>query len=392
MIAFLRKTYIVFSMLNIETLSHSELVNISIDQEKELSYWMEQSGELEKQKTRLKEEKVELEALVKSLTQQSEILSEMVLFLRRQKFAPKSEKGVPEQASFFDEAEVSTPEEQGKEEESQPTQAKVRRKARPKRSKLPESLPRRQEVVELDEEARKCEHCGVEMSEIGEVRSEKLDIEPLVIKVVDRIRKKYACKTCECGVKTAPVPKDPIPKSMSTPGLLSFIAVNKYQDRLPLYAMEGILQRNGVRVARNTLASWMVKSGELIQPLINLLQDELLATEYIRMDETPVQVLKEPGKKATSQSYMWLRYKTEGHPVVLFEYDPTRGAKVATGLLEGFRGYLQVDGYAGYDEVCRLDGVTRVTRVGCMAHVRRKCQRGSQKHPIKRPRPIMSSK
>ena len=98
---------------------------------------------------------------------------------------------------------MSTPEEQGKEEESQPTQAKVRRKARPKRSKLPESLPRRQEVVELDEEARKCEHCGVEMSEIGEVRSEKLDIEPLVIKVVDRIRKKYACKTCECGVKTA---------------------------------------------------------------------------------------------------------------------------------------------------------------------------------------------
>ena len=101
MIAFLRKTYIVFSMLNIETLSHSELVNISIDQEKELSYWKEQSGELEKQKTRLKEEKVELEALVKSLTQQSEILSEMVLFLRRQKFAPKSEKGGSRASLFF---------------------------------------------------------------------------------------------------------------------------------------------------------------------------------------------------------------------------------------------------------------------------------------------------
>jgi transposase len=145
--------------------------------------------------------------------------------------------------------------------------------------------------------------------------------------------------------------------------------VSKFVDRLPLYAIEGILQRNGIDIPRNTLSNWMIKSGELVQPLMNLLEERALESGYLKMDETTVQVLKEPGKKATTKSYMWVRWRAGPDPILLFEYDPTRSGAVPKRLLEGFEGFLQVDGYTGYNEVCEWP---KITRVGCMAHVRRK--------------------
>ena len=114
----------------------------------------------------------------------------------------------------------------------------------------------------------------------------------------------------------------------------------------------------------------MIRCGELIQPLINLLQEQLLHYDLQQMDETTIQVLKEDGKKAQSKSYLWVqRGGPPGQQVTLFTYEASRGQKVADELLTGYRGYLQADGYAGYDSVCAKN---RLTQVGCFAHARRK--------------------
>ena len=114
----------------------------------------------------------------------------------------------------------------------------------------------------------------------------------------------------------------------------------------------------------------MIRSGQLVQPLINLLRDRLLAYDIIQMDETTVQVLKEPGKTAQSKSYLWLqRGGPPDEPVILFDYDPSRSQTVPQGLLEGFAGYLQADGYSGYNGVVAAGGLVQL---GCMAHARRK--------------------
>lgn len=313
---------------------------------------------------KLERENSELKARNKELEQQAEVLTELVCLLRGQRFAPKSEKASAEQLAFgecFDEAEADR-------DEPETIEVKTHTKKKPGgRNKLSDKFPRVQEVIDLEDKA--CLKCGSEMNHIGDVTTEKLNLEPLVIEVVERIRRKYACKCCEEVVKTAPTPKDPIPKSIATPGLLSFITVSKFVDRLPLYAIEGVLQRNGVDIPRNTLSNWMIKSGELAQPLMNLMEERLLEDGYIKMDETTVQVLKEPGKKATTKSYMWVRWRAGPDPIVLFEYDPTRSGEVPLRLLEEFEGFLQVDGYSGYNKVCEKP---QITRVGCMAHVRRK--------------------
>ena len=146
--------------------------------------------------------------------------------------------------------------------------------------------------------------------------------------------------------------------------------VSKYQDALPLYRQEEILKRIGVDIPRATLASWTIKTGVLVQPVINFLQDRLLAYPILAMDETPVPVLKEPGKTAESQSYLWVqRGGPPDQPIVLFDYDPGRGAQVPLRLLAGFKGILQTDGYAGYNAVVRAQGLIHA---GCLAHCRRK--------------------
>jgi hypothetical protein len=192
---------------------------------------------------------------------------------------------------------------------------------------------------------------------------------PATIRVLRHVRVQYACDCGQC-IKTAALPPQPIPKSNASPGLLAHITVSKYQDALPLYRQETILQRIGIDLPRSTLSHWMVKAGTLVQPLINLLRDQLLAYDVLQMDETTVQVLKEAGRRAQSTSYLWVqRGGPPEHPVILFDYDPGRGQAVPQRLLEGFAGYLQTDGYEGYNAVVAAQGLTHL---GCWAHVRRK--------------------
>ena len=315
-----------------------------------------------------------LKSLVADEVVRNEQLQSKVMILQEQlnlalarRYAASSEKLSPDQICLFDEAEAASPVTALDEEETVAVPAHARRKRG--RKPLPDALPRVERIHALTDNERVCPHDGNVLAEIGAVISEQLDIVPAKIQVIRHIRKQYACRCGQC-IKTAALPPQPIPKSLASPGLLAHITVSKYQDALPLYRQETILKRIGVKLPRATLANWMIQAGNLVQPVINLLRDRLLAYDILQVDETPVQVLKEPGKTAQSKSYLWLqRGGPPDQPVVLYDYDPGRGAGVPKRLLEGFTGYLQTDGYDGYNAVVAMNGLTHV---GCMAHARRK--------------------
>jgi len=315
-----------------------------------------------------------LKSLVADQVARNEQLQSKVVSLQEQlnlalarRYAASSEKLSPDQIRLFDEAEAETQASAPAEDETVTVPAYTRRKRG--RKPLPAALPRLEVIHDLPEAERVCPHDGNPLAEIGEVTSEQLDIIPARIRVIRHIRKQYACSCGQC-IRTAALPPQPIPKSLASPGLLAHITVSKYQDALPLHRQEAILSRIGVDLPRATLANWMIQAGQLIQPVINLLRDRLLAYDVLQMDETPVQVLQEPGRRAQSESYLWLqRGGPPEQPVVLYDYDPGRGQEVPKRLLAGYRGYLQTDGYDGYNAVVAVNGLTHV---GCMAHARRK--------------------
>ena len=275
-----------------------------------------------------------------------EHLQEQVRLLLARRFAPSSEKIPDGQLGLFNEAEATA----GEEPESAPaTEVAAYRRGTPKRAPIPQSLPRIDIEHRLPEDERTCPHHGVELERFGEVVSEQLDIIPMQVRVLRHVRGKYRCPCCEGHLRTAAMPAQPVPKSLASPGLLACIATAKYADALPLYRQCQQFQRIGVELSRTTLATWMVRVGELVVPLINVLRDELVERPYLLMDETTVQVLKEPGKTPQSKSQLWAQMSAGPEPsIVLFEYDPTRAGDVPKRLLAGFTGALHTDGYSGY--------------------------------------------
>ena len=317
------------------------------------------------------------QAQLEEFAEQSEhvaFLEEYIRLLKHQRFGASSEKSSSAQLGLFNEAECAAdaddvPEaEQVEDDDTIEVPPHKRRKCG--RRPIPAHIPRVEILHDLSEDEKVCAHDGYRLQEIGREISEQLEIIPATIQVLRHVRPKYACPHCKSGVQIAPLPPQPIPKSLAAPGLLAHVAISKYGDGLPLYRQEKMLQRIGVEVPRATLAHWMIRGGELGQPLINRIREELLAGDIVGADETRFQVLKEPGKAATSLSYLWVwRGGPEDHPLVLYDYAPSRGGEVPKRLLEGFRGYLQVDGYKGYNDVCEANGLVRV---GCFAHARRK--------------------
>ncbi|WP_293649741.1 IS66 family transposase [Thiolapillus sp.] len=326
--------------------------------------------ELVEKNARLANEKAALELNYQQLQAKYAALLEQIRLFQHQRFGASSEKFHPDQQDLFNEAEATAEEipiEEVDDALSAPEGASSARKRG--RKALPPELPRIEVIHDLPEEQRHCPE-GHELKVIGEEVSEQLDIIPAKIQVIRHIRKKYACPCCEAHVKTAAAPEQPIPKSNASPGLLAWIVTSKFLDALPLYRQSGMLQRIGITIARGTLAAWVIRCGELIQPLINLLREQLLLYDIQQMDETTIQVLKETGKKAQSKSYIWVqRGGPPGRQVLLFTYDSSRGQHVADALLADYQGYLQTDGYGGYDPVCTNN---ELIQVGCFAHARRK--------------------
>ena len=295
-------------------------------------------------------------------------LKEQIKLLRDRLFGRKSEQTVEPntpQLALFNEPESEPMSLVGDvdEEVVEPTPRRGKRKP------LSADLPRIEVIHELPEHELTCA-CGCRKHAIGEETSEQLDIVPMQIRVIKHVRKVYGCRGCEAAPVTADKPAQLIEKSMASPSVLAMLLTTKYVDGLPLHRFETVLSRHGIYIPRQTLARWIIQCSEYFQPLINLMRDRLLESPVIHCDETRVQVLKEPDRDPTSQSWMWVQ--VSGPPdrkVVLFDYTSSRAQDVPLRLLESYRGYVMTDDYAGYNALALQPSVERLA---CMAHARRK--------------------
>lgn len=305
-----------------------------------------------------------------------EILEEEVAFWRKKLFSSKSEKYNEydeQQGRLFNEIEheYTAPVEDIEDAIKVPEHTRKKRGRKP----LPKNLPRKEVIHDIPEKDKVCD-CGCELEKIGEEVSEKLDIIPAQVIVIKNIRYKYTCKSCEGlesasgTVKIAPVPKQLLPKSLATPGLMSYLLTAKFCDGLPFYRMEKIFLRMGIELSRQTMSRWAIKIAERCRILINIMREELLSGPLIGIDETTLQVLKEPGRKPETKSYMWVyRGGTKDKPVILYEYRETRSGTFLKERFLDYTGYIQSDAYAGYNI---LMDIKTIILIACWAHVRRK--------------------
>lgn len=292
-------------------------------------------------------------------------MMEQFILARHRMFGASSEQSSG-QGRLFDEAEVLAAGSDATQDAAAlppATQAdgKVNTKpVRGKRSPLPAELKRIDVVHDVPEAERSCP-CGTPMVEIGADVSEQLDLVPMQVRVLRHIRKRYGCPGSAHAPMTAPLPPQPLPKSNASADLLAMLLVVKFIDGLPLARFESVLARHGVVVPRQTLARWVIGAAGMLQPLLNLMRDALLEGAFLHVDETVVQVLKEAGKAPTSNSYMWVQTGgPPGRPVVVFDYDASRGGQVPVRLLHDYRGYVMTDGYSGYNELMRTDGIEQL--------------------------------
>jgi len=316
----------------------------------------EQSALVERQATELKHK----QALLDKLTY------EMAL-LKRLKFAAKTEALNTDQRSLLEEALEEDLQAVHEEVEQLQAPAERAERTQPKRLPLPAQLPRQH----FEHEPQQTECCGQAMRRIGEDVAEKLDYQPGVFTVHRHVRGKWVCTCCQ-SLKQAPVAAHIIDKGIPTPGLLAHVLVAKYADHLPLYRQESIYARAGAPIPRSTLAQWVGTCGVRLQPLLDKLQEQVLAHAVIHADETPVLMLKPASHKdgKAHRAYLWA-YSPGRHEqmkAVVYDFCENRAGKHALDFLKGWRGTLLVDGYAGYKQLMG-EGVQEA---GCWAHARRK--------------------
>lgn len=322
--------------------------------------------------------------------QKIDYLSQDIRLLKKKLFGASSEKHVGEDAALqpeiFDELElcrqeISKEEEESlSEEDSNDTEdLEASNKKKKGRKPLPKHLARRIEEHDLSNENKQC-GCGAKMDCMGETTSEELEYKPAELIVVEHRCKKYTCTVCSQANKNNPEikpsfkiaskPLKLIPKSISTPSLIAQIIIQKFCDHLPLYRQETIFNRYGIDLSRQVMSQWVIKVAKEIVPLINLMQEKILDYNVSFADETTLQVLHEPGKRAQTKSYMWCFIG--GPPdkrVIIYQYHSGRSANIPENFFEGYQGALHCDGYVGY---LKLIQSKKITGVNCMAHVRRK--------------------
>lgn len=236
-----------------------------------------------------------------------------------------------------------------------------------------EHLPVREFVHELSAAERACPGCGGERAEMGFEESWQLEYVPGRLQRLHHLRKKYACGACEQAgenpeIVAASKPPQVIERGMAGPGLLAFIATGKFHDYLPLYRLEGIFQRAGLAISRATMSSWLGDVADLLEPLYELMASRVRLSHVVMTDDTTMPML-DPGAGQTRTARMWI-YRGDGHyPYNVFDFTLSRKRDGPANFLKGYSQILVADAYGGYDGVVAGN---RITRAGCMAHVRRK--------------------
>ena len=301
------------------------------------------------------------------------LLEELLRLRRIQRFAASSEK--LHQLQLFDEAELEADMDALLAQLPDDLPQTAEAKAKPRQRGFSASLLRERIELTLSEEQK----AGASKVFFTKVK-EELQFIPAQLKVLEIWQEKAVFeRDGEEVILAANRPVHPLGKCIATPSLLGYIITSKYADGLPLYRLEQMFKRLGQEVSRTSMAHWIIRLDEVFQPLMNLLREEQNHATYLQADETRIQVLKEEGKTAQSDKWMWVtRGGPPGRPAVLFEYDPSRAGSVPVRLLDGFSGILQADGYSGYSQVCKESGLTRI---GCWDHARRKFIEATQAAP-----------
>jgi transposase len=304
---------------------------------------------------------------------------EEIQLLRRRIFGRRTEKLSEEdlrQLLLFNEAEEILQAQSRQQPEEQTVEVRAHSRRKSGRKPLPPEIPRVETIHDISEEEKRCA-CGQQMSCIGNEICEKLEVIPARIRVRRHVRPQYACHACEGSgdesreaVRIAPPPAQLLPKSIASPALVAYIMVGKFCDSLPFYRQERQFARIGVQLSRQDMANWSIAAFERLRPLRELMRGEIRQGPLVQIDETSVQVMGEPGRPNTSKSFMWVFLGgSPGQPVVEYQYHPTRAGKIPSDVLHGYKGFIQTDGYDGYQGLGNQPGIVHV---GCWAHARRK--------------------
>lgn len=300
---------------------------------------------------------------------------------KHKQFGASSERSSKEQRNLFNEAEAIA--------EGGPFEEEIRKvityeRKKPGRNPIPKDLPIERIEYRLPEEEQICEVCGGPLHEMSEQCRHEVKLIPAQVKIVQHAKIVYGCRNCEKNsievpIKTAVAPKPVIEKGLASPSAVAYVMNMKFVEGSPLYRQEQHYARLGIDLSRGVLSNWMIKGSEWLQLIYARLRQHLLQHGILHADETTLQVLKEPGRAAEKQSYMWL-YRTGcvGPPIVLFDYQPSRAGENPRKFLEGFKGYLHVDGYAGYHNI------PDIILAGCWAHFRRKFDEALKALPSKK--------
>jgi transposase len=234
------------------------------------------------------------------------------------------------------------------------------------RQPLARHLKRERIVHDLTEEEKHCAACQHDLRPIGEESSERYEYIPAQLTVIEDVCKKYAC---DCTVKTATKPPQPIEKSTAGASLLAQVIVAKTADHLPLHRQEKIFERHGVDISRKTMGGWLAQCADLMHPLYGSAKEVLFQSKVIGTDDTGVKVLDVKLPFART-GRIWPYCGDQQHPVILYDYTATRERAGPEEFLKGYRGYLQADAYGGYDAFFK-DPARGLIEVGCWAHARR---------------------
>ena len=306
-------------------------------------------------------------------TAERDRLRAIIVALQRHRFGRRSEQLDSDQLALgLEDLEQSVAAAEAQEERVAASgQSRPARQRKVNRGALPEHLPRVDVVIDVED--RRCPCCAGALHPIGEDVAERLDVIPLQFRVLVVHRPKYACRTCPGTVVQAPAPPRLIEGGLPTEALVAHVVVAKYADHSPLYRQAQIYARQGIDLDRSTLAEWSGRAAWWLRPLHAKILDELRSSSKLFADETTAPVL-DPGRGRTKTGQLWAYARDDrpwggpAPPAVAYVYAPDRKAERPIAHLKGFRGILQVDGYAGYRALAETG---HVQLAFCWAHVRR---------------------
>lgn len=317
-----------------------------------------------------------------AIQQERDNFKEQVDYLTKKLFGSSSEKGacdIPGQMNLFNEAEsemdpaAETSDQLAATEKPEKAE-KPDRKKRSTNEERFKGIPVKKVMLEPDATDLTCSKCGGEMVPIGtEFVRRELKIIPARATVIEYYSVNYACKSCRQNDVTPTIIKGKDGKAhmmygMASASTVAWVVYQKFCNGMPLYRIGQDLGRLGAKISRATLANWVIKNSEaFFAPMYDFFRRKLLERDFAMADETPVQVLHEPERRAQTKSYMWLfRSGEDGDfPIIIYKYSETRAGDTAVDFLDGFRGYLMCDGYSGYNKV------KTAKRLACWAHIRR---------------------